>query len=80
MKWPYVLAATVIALIIAMFEKRRWSTLIRKEKITVVTTMLIGWTLTAMLLINPFLPGPSHLLDVLFKPLVKWLHLEQTLK
>ncbi|WP_302104418.1 hypothetical protein [Polycladomyces zharkentensis] len=43
----------------------------KKEKAALIGLTLIGWSLAVALLFNPNLPGPTQLMDTLFRPLTQ---------
>ncbi|MFS0815310.1 hypothetical protein [Peribacillus phoenicis] len=45
----------------------------KKEKRAFVTLTMAGWLLAVLLVFFPDMPGPTHLMDMIFKPLGKLL-------
>lgn len=43
----------------------------KKEKAALISLSLLGWILATLLMFVPELPGPTQLIDQIFKPLGK---------
>ncbi|MEH7376000.1 hypothetical protein [Neobacillus drentensis] len=71
MKWIMVLGITVCMVLIALFEWPKMARNQKKEKAAFVTITAMGWLLSILLLFFPDMPGPTQLIDKLFKPLGK---------
>ncbi|PGY12943.1 hypothetical protein [Bacillus sp. AFS031507] len=69
MKWIMVLGITICMILIALFEWPKMSRNQKKEKAAFVTITAMGWLLAILLLFFPDMPGPTQLIDKLFKPL-----------
>lgn len=70
MKWVSVMGITLIVLVIFLFEwlkiKHLW-----KEKVSFSTIMILGYILAVTLVFYPDLPGPTQVLEVIYKPFAK---------
>ncbi|MGQ7889282.1 hypothetical protein [Paenibacillus sp. WC2504] len=70
MKWVSVMGITLIVLVIFQFEwlkiKHLW-----KEKVSFSTIMVLGYILAVTLVFYPDLPGPTHVLEVIYEPFAK---------
>lgn len=73
MKWISVAGITVCVVLIALFEWPKMERYQKKEKAAFVTLTASGWLLANLLLFFPDIPGPTQLLDTIFKPLGKLL-------
>jgi multisubunit Na+/H+ antiporter MnhB subunit len=73
MKWGEVAGITVILLAIALFEWPRMNSNQRKEKAAFATLSFIGWVLAVLLIFQPEMPGPTQLVEFIYKPFGKLL-------
>ncbi|WP_141430429.1 hypothetical protein [Bacillus sp. 03113] len=73
MKWLAVLGITTWAVVLTFYEWPKMNPNQKKEKVTFVTLTTLGWLLAVLLLFFPNMPGPTQLLDYIFKPLSKLL-------
>lgn len=65
-----------LTLVVAMITVWEWSQVRRfpvRDKAAFVALMAVGWLLAVLLMLFPGLPGPSELVDKVFKPLGKLL-------
>ncbi|WP_416827808.1 hypothetical protein [Ectobacillus polymachus] len=73
MKWITTLGITIFLLLIILYEWPKIGINHKKEKISLVTITVIGWLLSILLLFFPDMPGPTQMIEMLFKPLDKLL-------
>ncbi|MFC4770293.1 hypothetical protein [Effusibacillus consociatus] len=73
MKWGFVFGVTVVAGLMALYEWPKMNQNQKKEKAAFVTLTAIGWLLAVLLLFFPDMPGPTQLIDTIYKPLGKLL-------
>lgn len=73
MKWAAVLGITFIFVCMALFEWPKLGRGSKKEKIIFLSLSVIGWFLGSILVFFPNPPGPTELMDGIFKPLGKLL-------
>lgn len=71
MKWGPILGVTAVVAIMALYEWQRMNPHQKKEKITFVLLTAIGWLLTILLTYYPDIPGPTQMIDQIYKPLGK---------
>ncbi|AAY60297.1 hypothetical protein I6G76_00065 (plasmid) [Bacillus cereus] len=73
MKWITVVGITVCVILMTFYEwpKMDWNQ--KKEKIAFITLTAMGWLLAILLLFFPDMPGPTQMIEKLFKPLGKML-------
>lgn len=64
---------TVVAILMTLYEWQKMNKNQKKEKRVFVTLTMAGWLLAVLLVFFPDMPGPTHLMDVIFKPLGKLL-------
>ncbi|WHY73543.1 hypothetical protein [Fictibacillus enclensis] len=69
MKWISVIGITIVVAILAFYEWPKMKKDCQKEKMAFITITTIGWLLAIVLLFFPDLPGPTHLIVKIFKPL-----------
>ncbi|WP_026564884.1 hypothetical protein [Bacillus sp. UNC41MFS5] len=68
-----VLAITVVVVLITLYEWPKINQNQKKEKAAFVTLTAMGWMLSILLLYFPDMPGPTQMIEKLFKPLGKLL-------
>ncbi|CQR48305.1 hypothetical protein BN1058_02671 [Paraliobacillus sp. PM-2] len=73
MKWLSVLGIILIALLITLYEWPKLKKNQKKEKKAFVVLMLTSVTLSISILYFPDMPGPTELIDKIFKPFGKLL-------
>ncbi|WP_019119414.1 hypothetical protein [Brevibacillus massiliensis] len=73
MKAASVLGITAVALILFLFEWPKLRHGMKREKRAFAVLTVIGWALAILLVMYPNLPGPSQVIDKLYKPLGKLL-------
>jgi len=73
MKWGQAIGITFIFICIILFEWPKLKKKQKKEKGVFITLSVIGWLLGNILLFFPDTPGPTDLVDMIFKPLGKLL-------
>lgn len=71
MKWGLFLGMSTLVGLIILFEWPKLKPLPRKDKVSFFTLMFIGWFLSMFDL--PNVPGPTSVIETLFKPLAKML-------
>lgn len=75
MKLGFALGITITVALIAMFEWRKIDQKLSKEKIAFVALTLLGWLLAILLVFYPDMPGPTQLVETIFKPFSKLLEI-----
>lgn len=73
MKVVAILGVTVLLLILILLEYPTIDHTHKREKRTFATLLSLGWVLAVLLIVYPEMPGPTHLLNLLFEPLKKLL-------
>lgn len=68
MKWGALIGYSFLIICIIMFQLSKTN---KKEKAALVSLSLLGWVLATLLLFVHELPGPTQLVDYIFKPLGK---------
>lgn len=71
MKWGTVLGVTLVVILMALYEWPRLNKNQKKEKIAFVTLTAMGWLLAVLLAFFPDMPGPTQMVDTIFKPFGK---------
>lgn len=69
MRWGPIIGSTFIALLIISTQWPKLQKNQKKEKVTIILITAIGWVLSILLFLFPDLPGPTQLVDQLFRPL-----------
>ncbi|MEH7023885.1 hypothetical protein [Priestia megaterium] len=73
MKWITVIGITVCVVLIFLYEWPKMDRNQKKEKAAFMILTTMGWLLAILLLFFPDMPGPTQMIDMLFKPLGKML-------
>lgn len=71
MKWGALLGYSFLIICIVMFQWVKIKQDNKKEKAALISLSLLGWILATLLMFIPELPGPTQLIDHIFKPLGK---------
>ncbi|KZE42824.1 hypothetical protein AV540_25480 [Brevibacillus parabrevis] len=71
MKWGLVAGMSALVCILFVIEWPRLSRLPRRDKMTFITLVFIGWVLSMFDL--PNLPGPTTMINEIFEPLGQYL-------
>ncbi|MGG1661074.1 hypothetical protein [Brevibacillus sp. NRS-1366] len=71
MKWGLFLGMSALVGLIILLEWPKLKPLPQKDKVSFFTLLFIGWFLSMFDL--PNLPGPTSVLETMFKPLSKML-------
>ncbi|MBT2726393.1 hypothetical protein J7E63_05495 [Bacillus sp. ISL-75] len=73
MKWAIVFAFSIVLALMFLYEWPKIKSKEKKEKIVFVCLLAMGWVLSFILLFYPDTPGPTNLVDSIYKPLGKLL-------
>ncbi|MGM7721588.1 hypothetical protein [Metabacillus sp. Hm71] len=68
-----VFGITVVAILITLYEWPKMNKNQKKEKCAFVSLTISGWLLAVLLVYFPDMPGPTDLIDMIFKPFGKLL-------
>ncbi|TBL80284.1 hypothetical protein [Paenibacillus thalictri] len=71
MNWAALAVITVIVILMILYEWPRLRQHTVKEKSVFVIMTTAGWILALLLVLFPELPGPTQLVDAIYKPLGK---------
>lgn len=71
MKWGTILGVTILVALITLYEWPKINFDQKKEKITYITLIAVGWLLAILLIFFPDMPGPAELVNMIYKPLGK---------
>ncbi|MFF2446193.1 hypothetical protein ACFVSW_03745 [Neobacillus sp. NPDC058068] len=72
MKVGVILGITALLVLIHLWEWPKLKKYERKIKVVFFTLLTIGWLLAILLVLFPNMPGPSQLIDFIFKPFGKY--------
>lgn len=72
MKWGGILGITALLVLIFLYEWPKLKKSIRKVQVVFFTLITIGWVLAILLVLFPNMPGPSQLIDFIFKPIGRY--------
>ncbi|WP_227938968.1 hypothetical protein [Alkalihalobacillus deserti] len=73
MKGLIILGITIVIVLMFLYEWPKINQTQKKEKYTFVVLSAMSWILAVLLLFFPEMPGPTELVDQIFKPLGKML-------
>lgn len=74
MKWGMMAGLTALVAAMVLYEWPKIEPSLKKERAAFVVLTALGWLLGMVLIFKPDLPGPSHLIDWVFHPVVR--HIE----
>ncbi|WML44223.1 hypothetical protein [Neobacillus sp. PS3-40] len=69
MRWGPVISSSLIILFIVLYQWPKIKKEQKKEKGAFIILTAFGWLLATLLFLFPDLPGPTELIDFIFKPL-----------
>jgi multisubunit Na+/H+ antiporter MnhB subunit len=69
MKIVFILGTLVLVALIFLYEWPRINRTQKKEKVVFVVLLSLGTILAIVLIWNPNLPGPTQMVDYIYKPL-----------
>jgi multisubunit Na+/H+ antiporter MnhB subunit len=69
MKAVFILGTLVLVALIFLYEWPRINRTQKKEKVVFVVLLSLGTILAIVLIWNPDLPGPTQMVDYIYKPL-----------
>jgi multisubunit Na+/H+ antiporter MnhB subunit len=73
MKFGAIFGITLIVIVMILFEWPKFTKKMKKEKRAFLILTVVGWILAILLLYFPEMPGPTQLVDFVYKPLGKLL-------
>lgn len=73
MKWGIVLGFSFVMALMFLYEWPKINQNQKKEKMAYLCLMVMGWILAFILLFFPNTPGPTDLVELIYKPLGKML-------
>jgi hypothetical protein len=73
MNWGALFGSTFIVFCMTLFQWPKLNSNQKKEKAAFITLSILGWMLMNLLFTFPYIPGPTEVIDSIFKPLGKLL-------
>ncbi len=73
MKAGFILGTFVLVVLIFLYEWPRINRTQKKEKVVFIVLLSLGTILAIVLIWNPDLPGPTQMIDYIYKPLGRML-------
>ena len=73
MKWGPVLGTTFLVFFIVMYQWSKLNQNQKKEKVVLILFSVFGWLVANLLIFFPNAPGPTELIELLYRPLGKLL-------
>lgn len=73
MNYASVIGITTAVILITLYEWPKMKINQKKEKWAFISLTMIGWILAILLVFFPDMPGPTDLIDIIFKPMGKLL-------
>ena len=71
MKWGPLLGCTTLIILIILFQWPKLNQDQKKEKAALIILSALGWIMANLLLFFPDIPGPTELVDWIYRPLGK---------
>ncbi|MBM7653883.1 hypothetical protein [Neobacillus cucumis] len=71
MKWGPLLGCTALIILIILFQWPKLNQDQKKEKAALIILSALGWIMANLLLFFPDIPGPTELVDWIYRPLGK---------
>ena len=72
MKWGSFIVVTLAVLFIILFEKPRMARYPPKDKLAFAVLLAFGWGVTLLLVLYPEMPGPTDVVEAVFRPLSRF--------
>ncbi|CAG7644065.1 hypothetical protein PAESOLCIP111_04615 [Paenibacillus solanacearum] len=69
MKWGSFIVVTLVVLFIILFEKPRMARYPAKDKLAFAVLLAFGWGITLLLVLYPEVPGPTDVVEAIYRPL-----------
>jgi ABC-type Co2+ transport system permease subunit len=69
MKLASVFGITIVVVLMTLYEWPKINREQKKEKVAFVSLSGAGWFLAVLLVYYPDIPGPTDLIDMIFRPL-----------
>ncbi|HZG60290.1 MAG TPA: hypothetical protein VEY68_07485 [Anoxybacillus sp.] len=73
MKAGFILGTLVLGAFIFLYEWPRINRTQKKEKVAFIVLLSLGTILAIVLIVNPDLPGPTQMIDYIYRPLGRML-------
>ncbi|OIJ15280.1 hypothetical protein BKP35_05380 [Anaerobacillus arseniciselenatis] len=73
MKWAMIFGITILTALILWYELPKINQNQKKDKYVLIALSAMSWVLAVLLLFFPNMPGPTELVDQIYKPLGKLL-------
>lgn len=73
MKWAAIIGISFIVLLIALYEWPKMNKNQKREKTAFFILSVLGWLVAVLLVFNPEMPGPTQMIEAIYKPLGKLL-------
>lgn len=71
MKWGPVFVSILIMIFMSLYQWPKLKKNQKKEKAAFLSLLILGWALAILLIIFPDIPGPTQLIDWIYKPFGK---------
>lgn len=68
MEWEFILGTTGVAIFMVLITRKELSRYRKKERAAFLVLAALGWLLACLLILFPDMPGPTQLVDKLYKP------------
>ncbi|WP_314003823.1 hypothetical protein [uncultured Paenibacillus sp.] len=69
MKFAAITGITVLMILMTLYEWPKMNPKQKKEKAAFLALAGMGWMLAVTLIINPDMPGPTQIIDAIYRPL-----------
>jgi Na+/melibiose symporter-like transporter len=68
-RWGVILVATLAVALIILYGWPKLNQKQKKDKVTFIALTIMGWLLAILLVFYPELPGPTQMIDAIYRPL-----------
>ncbi|MFK9093917.1 hypothetical protein [Bacillus salipaludis] len=71
MKWGPVFVSILIMIFMSLYQWPKLKKNKKREKAAFLSLLILGWALAILLIIFPDIPGPTQMIDWIYKPFGK---------
>lgn len=73
MRWGLLFATSFIIALIILYDWPKLNKKQKKDKVTFIVMVSIGWLIGVLLIFYPDIPGPTQWVDWLFSPILRFM-------
>jgi multisubunit Na+/H+ antiporter MnhB subunit len=68
-RWGVILVATLAMALIILYVWPRLNQEQEREKVSFIALTIMGWLMAILLVFYPEMPGPTQMIDTIYRPL-----------